>query len=115
MVYFMRRMLNRLSFRHPLLAWLRRPVQVTGEVLLGRVYDHRFEKKAHRRKGEEDPRSHYRKGQPGDWRNHFNEAHVAAFKEKFGDLVVQLGYEPDNNWGMEPRVSVEALTQKRRD
>jgi len=62
---FVRRMLNRLSFRHPLLRRLRRPIPITGEMLLGRVWDHRFEKKARRRKGEEDPRSHYRKGAAG--------------------------------------------------
>ncbi|WP_243663200.1 sulfotransferase domain-containing protein [Rhodothermus marinus] len=89
---FVRRMLNRLSFRHPLLRRLRRPIPITGEMLLGRVWDHRFEKKARRRRGEEDPRSHYRKGQPGDWRNHFTEEHVAAFKEKFPGLVEKLGY-----------------------
>ena len=95
---FVREMLNRASFRYRRLSWLRRPMPVTGELLLGRVWDHRFEKKARRRRGEEDPRSHYRKGQPGDWRNHFTEEHVAAFKEKFGDLVVRLGYETDNSW-----------------
>ena len=103
---FVREMLNRVSFRYRWLRWLRRPMPVTGELLLGRVWDHRFEKKARRRKGEEDPRSHYRKGQPGDWRNHFTEEHVAAFKEKFGDLVVRLGYELDNDWGLTPRESV---------
>jgi len=89
---FVREMLNRVSFRYRWLRWLRRPMPVTGELLLGRVWDHRFEKKARRRKGEEDPRSHYRKGQPGDWRNHFTEEHVAAFKEKFPGLVEKLGY-----------------------
>ncbi len=103
---FVREMLNRASFRYRWLKWLRRPMSVSGELLLGRVWDHRFEKKARRRKGEEDPRSHYRKGQPGDWRNHFTEEHVAAFKEKFGDLVVRLGYEPDNDWGLTPREPV---------
>ncbi len=107
---FLQEMLNRVSFRYRWLGWLRRPMPVTGEMLLGRVWDHRFEKKARRRKGEEDPKSHYRKGQPGDWRNHFTEEHVAAFKEKFGDLVVRLGYEPDNDWGLTPRASV-AQTQ----
>ena len=89
---FVREMLNRVSFRYRWLRWLRRPMSVSGELLLGRVWDHRFEKKARRRKGEEDPRSHYRKGQPGDWRNHFTEEHVAAFKEKFPGLVEKLGY-----------------------
>ena len=106
---FVREMLNRVSFRYRWLRWLRRPMSVTGELLLGRVWDHRFEKKARRRKGEEDPRSHYRKGQPGDWRNHFTEEHVAAFKEKFGDLVVRLGYEPDNDWGLTPREPVAQI------
>ena len=96
-INFTKRMLNRLSFRHPLLRWLRQPMPVTGELLLGRVWDHRFEKKARRRKGEEDPRSHYRKGQPGDWRNHFTEEHVAAFKEKFPGLVEKLGYSWDSS------------------
>ena len=106
---FVREMLNRVSFRYRWLRWLRRPMSVSGELLLGRVWDHRFEKKARRRKGEEDPRSHYRKGQPGDWRNHFTEEHVAAFKEKFGDLVVRLGYEPDNDWGLTPREPVAQI------
>ena len=104
---FVQRMLNRLSFRYRWMRWVRRPMLVTGELLLGRVYDHRFEKKAGRRRGEEDPKSHYRKGQPGDWRHHFTEEHVAAFKEKFGDLVVRLGYEPDSNWELVPRTSME--------
>jgi len=89
---FVREMLNRASFRYRWLKWLRRPMSVPGELLLGRVWDHRFEKKARRRRGEEDPRSHYRKGQPGDWRNHFTAEHVAAFKEKFPGLVEKLGY-----------------------
>jgi len=59
---FVREMLNRASFRYRWLKWLRRPMSVPGELLLGRVWDHRFEKKARRRRGEEDPRSHYRRG-----------------------------------------------------
>jgi hypothetical protein len=51
-----------------------------------------------RKKGQENVKSHYRKGQAGDWRNHFNAAHVAAFKEKYNDLLIQTGYESDANW-----------------
>ena len=51
-----------------------------------------------RRQGQEDVRSHYRKGQPGDWRNHFTAAHADAFAERFGDLPRRLGYETDDNW-----------------
>lgn len=44
--------------------------------------------------GQVDEGSHYRKGVPGDWRNHLNTDHLAAFRDRFGDLVEQLGYEP---------------------
>jgi hypothetical protein len=58
-----------------------------------------FAKKSGGRKpGEEDVHSHYRKGVPGDWRNHFTERHKEYFKRNFNDLLVQLGYEKDNNW-----------------
>ena len=51
-----------------------------------------------RRPGQEDPSSHYRKGQAGDWRNHFTAEHAAYFEQHFGDLLVSLGYETDNHW-----------------
>lgn len=94
---------NRLSRRKPWLDPLRRPISVTGDMLLGRVYDHRFEKKAGgRAKGKENKDSHYRKGVAGDWANHFTPAHVDAFKERFGNLVVRLGYEETNDWTAAP-------------
>ena len=36
--------------------------------------------------------SHYRKGQPGDWRNHFDDDIYEAFAKVSGDLVERLGY-----------------------
>ncbi len=51
-----------------------------------------------RRHGQEDVKSHYRKGQPGDWRNHFTAAHIAYFDQEFGDLLLRLGYESNNYW-----------------
>lgn len=99
---FLRVMSNRLSTHHPLLASLRRPSKITGEMLLGRVYDHRFEKKTGgREKGRTDAQSHYRKGKAGDWRNHFTPEHVTAFKENFGNLAQRLNYEEDNDWSLE--------------
>lgn len=66
---------------------------IPGERVLGCVYDQRFEKYAGgRKKGETDNSSHYRKGQAGDWRNHFDDVHVEAFKARYGDLVERLGY-----------------------
>ena len=51
-----------------------------------------------RRKGTENVASHYRKGTPGDWRRHFTPAHTHAVKERWGDLLVRLGYEADTDW-----------------
>lgn len=51
-----------------------------------------------RNKGAENKQSHYRKGVPGDWKNHFTEEHKAEFKRRFGDLLIRMGYETDNSW-----------------
>lgn len=40
----------------------------------------------------------FRKGQPGNWREHFTPANIAFFKEQAGDLLIRLGYEKDQNW-----------------
>lgn len=43
----------------------------------------------------------FRNGSIGTWKTHFNKYHVAAFKEVAGDLLIELGYEKDLNWGSE--------------
>jgi hypothetical protein len=40
----------------------------------------------------------FRKGQPGEWRQHFTPANTAAFKETTGDLLQRLGYEKSAAW-----------------
>jgi len=40
----------------------------------------------------------FRKGQPGNWREHFTDANKALFKEKTGDLLIRLGYEVSDDW-----------------
>jgi hypothetical protein len=40
----------------------------------------------------------FRKGQPGNWREHFSEVNKAFFKEATGDLLVRLGYESTSDW-----------------
>jgi hypothetical protein len=34
----------------------------------------------------------------GDWRNHFTDRLARQFKDRFGELLVQTGYEPDGHW-----------------
>jgi hypothetical protein len=40
----------------------------------------------------------YRKGQPGNWREHFSPANKSLFKEQAGELLIDLGYEQDQAW-----------------
>ncbi len=42
--------------------------------------------------------STFRKGTIGDWANHMAPEHKAAFKEIAGQLLIDLGYEADDNW-----------------
>ena len=63
------------------------------------AWRNRFEARTKGRKeGDENERSHYRKGQSGDWKNHFSEAHKAHFKARYPGLVPQLGYADDDDW-----------------
>ncbi|GAQ85318.1 hypothetical protein KFL_002290090 [Klebsormidium nitens] len=41
---------------------------------------------------------HFRKGTPGDWKNHFNWQNKAYFRTKLGNLLQELGYESDDSW-----------------
>lgn len=40
----------------------------------------------------------FRKGEAGNWREHFTAGHKAVFKQVAGQLLIQLGYETDLNW-----------------
>lgn len=40
----------------------------------------------------------FRKGQPGNWREHFTEENKYTFKQHAGDLLIRLGYEPGYDW-----------------
>lgn len=40
----------------------------------------------------------FRKGQPGEWRQWFDEDLKRLFKERTGDLLIRLGYERDHDW-----------------
>lgn len=51
-----------------------------------------------RERGEEDVKSHFRKGISGDYANHFNELHKAICKKRIGRHLIELGYETDLCW-----------------
>lgn len=51
-----------------------------------------------RENGQEDVSNHFRKGIPGDWKNHFNEEHKKTFKKNWGELLIKLGYEESDDW-----------------
>ncbi len=51
-----------------------------------------------RQRGEEDSTSSLRKGVAGDWKNVFSEQDKRVFKEEAGALLVELGYETDDDW-----------------
>ena len=40
----------------------------------------------------------FRKGHPGNWRDHFTEANKIFFKQMSGNLLIRLGYEESSDW-----------------
>jgi len=40
----------------------------------------------------------FRKGKPGNWREHFTPANISTFKDSTGDLLIRLGYEANQDW-----------------
>ena len=73
--------------------------KIPAERLLGIIWENSFEKKSGGRSaGNENMKSHYRKGISGDWKNYFKEEHILHFKEKYNDVLIQYGYESDENW-----------------
>ncbi len=57
-----------------------------------------FAKQAKRKAGEEDRTRFLRKGQAGDWRNHFTREAAELFDRHAGDMLIRAGYEPDHSW-----------------
>ncbi len=51
-----------------------------------------------RDRGQESDSSFQRKGQAGDWKNHFTPEITAVYKEKLGDFLIEFGYERSRDW-----------------
>lgn len=47
-----------------------------------------------RKQGEQSKSSFFRKGISGDWKNHFDEDVISAFKKEMGNYIEKYGYEP---------------------
>jgi len=73
--------------------------QADEDVVARCVRAARFEKRSGgRERGQEDPQAFARKGIAGDWKNVFTEQDKAIFKEAAGDLLIELGYEENQDW-----------------
>ncbi|MCK5023906.1 MAG: sulfotransferase domain-containing protein [Candidatus Aenigmarchaeota archaeon] len=57
-----------------------------------------FKNMTKRNAGEEDRNSFLRKGISGDWKNHFNKESADIFNHYAGDILINQGYESNNNW-----------------
>jgi hypothetical protein len=72
---------------------------VSREQLQRAVSKNRFERLTHgRERGQENVKSHERKGIAGDWRNYFDDQVKDVFKARYGDLLIATGYERDSEW-----------------
>lgn len=67
--------------------WLERAVEIAATEDLGRMDRERLET---------DP--HIQSRGSSRWERFFTDEHKAAFKERFGDAVVKLGYAESNDW-----------------
>lgn len=57
-----------------------------------------FKNKSRCKKGEINNKSHLRSGRTGEWLEIFTNRHKERFKELFGDVLIKLGYETNNDW-----------------
>jgi len=87
---------NEIAFFESLIEYCE--IEVERETLHNIIKYNAFRSVVGRERGEEDPRSHYRKGVAGDWKNHFTDKVKDEFKKKYGQLLVDTGYENDLSW-----------------
>lgn len=51
-----------------------------------------------RQPGQEDRKSHYRRGTAGNWREYFTPRIAKRFAQLHGELLIAAGYERDESW-----------------
>ncbi|HMO12845.1 MAG TPA: sulfotransferase domain-containing protein [Pirellulaceae bacterium] len=77
-----------------LFEWVGRPVD--SRRVEAAVEKYRFDKLTG--SADEKPDSFVRKGIAGEWRAYFQQADTSLFGQHYLDLLVDLGYENDNDW-----------------
>ncbi|HOB76847.1 MAG TPA: sulfotransferase domain-containing protein [Phycisphaerae bacterium] len=74
-------------------------VDASRDIVDHAVQNASFEKMSGgRRRGEEDPTAHVRKGVTGDWRNYFTRQDADVFCRLAGEELRAWGYEADDDW-----------------
>lgn len=73
-------------------------INISREKLHNIVRYNIFEVATGRKRGQEDANAHLRKGIAGDWRNYFTEKIKKEFKKKYGQLLIDTGYEKNMEW-----------------
>lgn len=72
-----------------------------------------FAKQAGRKAGDERPGKFLRKGQAGDWKNHFTREMAETFQKHCGEALVAAGYERDGSWVQQCPVTYEEVVARR--
>jgi lipopolysaccharide transport system ATP-binding protein len=75
---------------------------ITEKALRRAIGKYSFEALYKRKLGEENTASHGRQGAPGNWRKHFTPRVAEAFAQRFGQLLIDTGYERDQAWANLP-------------
>jgi len=73
-------------------------IDINRQYLHTMIANNSFEKATGRKPGQEDISAHLRKGIVGDWRNYFTDTVKSEFKQYYGKLLIDTGYEKDLNW-----------------
>jgi LPS sulfotransferase NodH len=60
-----------------------------------------------------DPQSFYRTGEPGDWRNYFDQKSAALFNELAGEWLLKLGYASSLDWWKEQGAAASGHYEQR--
>ena len=71
--------------------------QANLEEIRSAIKRYSFRRQARHRPGREGP-NWLRKGQSGDWANHFTREAAEIFDHYCGDMLIATGYESDHSW-----------------